>query len=78
MTRPDEWFTVPEAAHTCRRTPKTIRNLVARYSLPHRRLWIVHRRHRYRVIMLSPTIVAWLQRVTLERKDPRRVPIPPA
>jgi hypothetical protein len=83
--RPEQWFSVAEAAHLCRRSPKTIENLVSRYQLPRRLGWEVKRRKRRRVVLLSPATVVELQSLTLW-KVPRRhlsgqnmlVPPPPS
>lgn len=74
---PEQWFTLEEAATICRRTPKTLQNLISRHQLPRKASWFVQRRLRRRRILLSPSVVAYLQRVTLYGEDPRTLPRPP-
>ena len=69
--QPQIWCSIEEAAHVCRRSPKTIRNLLYRLELPRARLWIVRNRQRRRVVFLSPQTVAYLQRATLYGGKPR-------
>jgi len=63
-----DWLTIEEAAQLCRRSPGTIRNLVSKYQLRRRLAWTTRRRLRHRVVMLSPNVAMWLQRITLFRQ----------
>jgi hypothetical protein len=76
VTRPEEWFTVTEAAALCRRSPKTIDNLLSKHQLPRRLMWKTVRRLRRRVIFLAPPTVAYLQRITLYGESPQDVQKP--
>jgi hypothetical protein len=75
-THPLDWFTIDEAARICRRTPKTIRNLLSTWQLPRSQRWIVVNRLRRRITFLSPETVRWLQRVTFDGEDPQKIPRP--
>ncbi len=68
---PLEWFTVAEAAEKCRRSPRTIMNLVSLHQLPRRKGWLVRRRLRRRQVLLSPDVVRQLQMLTLFKGRPR-------
>lgn len=67
---PETWYTISEAAALCRRSPKTIENLISKHQLPRRLLWRTRNRLRRRIIFLSPQTVVFLQRVTLHGEDP--------
>lgn len=68
--RPEDWFDLADAARLCKRSEKTMRNLVSEHQLPRRLLWRVRNRKRLRVIFLSPATVAYLQRITLHGDSP--------
>lgn len=70
---PAQWFTIKQAAVACFRTEKTIGNLVSRHQLPRRIGWIVKGRLRRRRVLLSPEVVRYLQRITLEGEKPQSV-----
>jgi hypothetical protein len=61
----DRWFTLREAGAECRRHHRTIANYVSRFQLKRRTAYVVRRRHRQKVVMLSASTVAWLREVTL-------------
>ena len=64
------WFSVDEAAALCRRSPSTIRNLLSAHQCRVRKAWVVRRRLRKRIILMSPGVCRWLQAITLfRRKD---------
>lgn len=66
----ETWFTIEEAAHLCKRTPKTIKNLVSEHGLPRKLGWMIrHRQHRRR-ILLSNATVTYLQRLTIDGAPP--------
>jgi Helix-turn-helix domain len=65
QAHPQTWFTIEEAASICKRTPKTILNLISQHQLPRRKLWVVRQRMRFRKIFVSPETVAYLQELTL-------------
>ena len=71
------FYTIAETAELCRRSEGTVRNLVSRHQLPRKTAWVVRRRLRRRVMLLSPSVVTWLQKITLLRdaealRDPPR------
>lgn len=68
--RPEDWFDLDDAARQCKRSAKTMRNLISAHQLPRRLLWRVRHRKRFRVIYLSPATVAYLQRITLYGDSP--------
>jgi hypothetical protein len=59
-------YTVEECAVICKRSPRTIRNLLSRFQLPRKTAWVVRNRHRQRCISLKPSVVLWLRRITFE------------
>jgi hypothetical protein len=72
---PVRFYTIDEVAALCKRSPGTIHNLISQYQLRAHRAWTVYKRRRRRVIVLSPAVARWCQRVTLlrdaeARKDP--------
>ncbi len=62
---PLRWYSIIEAAAYCKRHPRTIENIISKLQLPTRRSWVVHRRLRRRVVLLSAQTVRRLQDETL-------------
>jgi hypothetical protein len=76
LSAKDQLFTIEECAWECRRHPRTIKNLISRYQLPHKTAVVIRRRHRQYVTSLRLNVVLWLRAITFEgdRKALKRLP----
>lgn len=63
------FWSVIEAAEECRRTPKTLRNLIWFHRLPAIRASKIHKGHVFREISLTARTVAILMGLTRLRRD---------
>lgn len=64
MTVLEDWPTYEEVATALMRKPKTLQNLVSKYALDRRVIWIGRGRRRRRLTRLSPEAVKRLARLT--------------
>jgi hypothetical protein len=63
-----KWYSVEEVAQLCRRSPSTIKGLISKHQLRRRMAWRTIGRRRQRLMLLSPNVARWCQRVTLFRE----------
>jgi hypothetical protein len=69
-------YTVADCSVICRRSPKTIANLLSKHQLPRRTSWVIRNRHRQRAISVTATVAEWLMQITFlgDREALKRPP----